>query len=94
MKPIEEYAENKRCEMCGAEIIDGEPDAMPYYPAAEVVRRLAFIADDCPQLAILMMHRIAGRTEREIAGKLGITQQAVHGRLARAKKRMLSVLEP
>ncbi len=90
---IDNIPANPRCECCGAEIIDGQPDAMPYYPAAEVVRRLAFLADECPQLATLLIYRIAGRTEREIASRLGITHQAVHGRLRRAKKRMLAIMD-
>jgi DNA-directed RNA polymerase specialized sigma24 family protein len=66
---------------------------MPYYPAAEVVRRLAFLADECPQLVMILIYRIAGRTQREIAKKMGVSQPAIHGRLKRAEKRMLSILD-
>ena len=91
MKPIEAYPDKKRCELCGATITDAGIDPYPDHPAAETVRRLAFLADQSPSLAIVLIHRIAGRTERQIAAKLKITHQAVHGRLVRARKAVLPV---
>ena len=90
MKPIEAYADKKHCELCGAVVLDGLPDR-PDRTGAEVIRRLAFIADTSPSIAILMIHHIAGRTEREIAKRLKVSPAAAHGRIVRAKKRMLAL---
>ena len=87
MKPIESYPDKKHCELCGALKTDSGNDPLPDYSAANVIRRLAFIADTSPSLAILLVHHIAGRTEQEIADKLKVTQQAVHNRITHAKKR-------
>jgi len=91
MRPIESYPDERHCEMCGALRVDDEADPLPDYTALEVMRRLAFIADQSPSLAILMIHHIVGRTEREIAAKLGITHQAVHRKIVNAKKAMLPI---
>ena len=91
MKPIESYPDKEHCEMCGALKMDSGIDPISDHTAAEVIKRLAFIADTSPSLAILLIHHIAGRTEREIAAKLKITHQAVHGRIARAQKTILAV---
>jgi hypothetical protein len=89
MKPIEAYPDKKHCELCGALKTDNGIDPLPDYSASSVIRKLAFIADASPSLAILLVHHIAGRTEQEIADKLKITQQAVHGRIAHAQKFIL-----
>lgn len=89
-KPIECYPTEQRCECCGALRTPAGADSGHDYPAAVVVRILAFIAEKSPSLAILLIYRIAGNTEREIAAKLKISQQAVHDRIARAQQIVLS----
>ena len=91
MKPIESYPDKNHCELCGALKTENGIDVAQEHTGAEVIRRLAFIADTSPSLAILLIHHVAGRTEREIASKLKITHQAVHGRIARAQKTMLAI---
>jgi hypothetical protein len=91
MKPIESFPDKDHCEMCGALKTENGIDPAPNRSGAEVIRRLAFIAETSPSLAILLIHHIAGRTEREIAVKLKITHQAIHGRIARAQKTMLAI---
>jgi len=91
MKPIESYPDKRHCELCGALITEGGIDPLPDYPAVEAIRRLALIAEQSPSLAILMVHHIAGQTEREIAAKMGITHQAVHQKIAHAQKAMLPI---
>jgi len=91
MKPIESYPDKRRCEMCGALRVDDDADSGIEHEASEVVRRLAFVADKSPSLAILMIHYIAGQTERDIAASLGITHQAVHRKITNAKKAMLPI---
>ena len=86
MKPIESYPDKKHCESCGALIINGEADPQTEHSGAEVIRRLAFIADQSPSLAILMIYHIVGRKEQEIATKLHINQSNVSRRIARAHK--------
>jgi hypothetical protein len=86
MKPIESYPEKNHCEMCGALKTENGIDPIPDYTGAEVIRRMAFIADSCPSLAILLLHHIAGRTEAEIAKKLHINQSNVSRRISRAHK--------
>jgi len=89
-KQIEQVADRRRCEMCGALIVDGETDRPPD-DAAELVRRLAFIADVSPSLAILLVHHIARRTEREIAAKLKVSPSAIHKRIVRARRAISSI---
>ena len=91
MRPIESYPDKRRCEMCGAVITEAGVDPLVEHEAVEVVRRMAFIADTSPSLAILMIHHIAGRSERDIAARLGITHQAVHDRIVHAKKAILAM---
>jgi DNA-directed RNA polymerase specialized sigma24 family protein len=91
MKPIEAYPDKSRCELCGALKTDGGVDPGVEHTASETIRRLAFIADRSPSLAVLLIHHVAGRTEREIAAKLHISPPAVHGRIARAQKTMLAI---
>jgi predicted transcriptional regulator len=77
--------------MCGALITENGADPIPDYTAACVIKRLAIIAEKTPSLAILMIHHIAGKTERDIAVRLGISHQAVHERIERAKKNILAI---
>jgi predicted transcriptional regulator len=77
--------------MCGAVVTEDGADSLPDHTALEVIRKLAFIADTSPSIAILLIHTIAGRTEREIANKLGITHQAVHERIVSARKAILAI---
>lgn len=91
MENIESCPDQKRCELCGALKTSEGVDSSPDHSAAELIRRLAFIADAAPSLAILLIHHIAGRTEREIAEKLKITQQAVHAKISKAQKTILSI---
>jgi len=86
MKPIESYPDNKHCELCGALKTDEGIDPVPEHSQAEVIQRVAFIADQSPSLAILMIHHIVGRTESEIAAKLHINQSSVSRRITRAHK--------
>jgi len=74
--------------------MDSGIDPISDHTAAEVIKRLAFIADTSPSLAILLIHHIAGRTEREIAEKLKITHQAVHSQITRAQKTILAINNP
>lgn len=90
-KNIETYAAPKCCELCGAEKSDDGTDPRPERSGAEVIRRLAFIADTSPALAILLIHHIAGRTEREIAVKLSKPQSTIHSQIARATRAIRSV---
>ena len=91
MKPLESYPDKRRCEMCGALRVDDDADSGVEHEALEVIRKLAFVADTSPSLAVLLIYKIAGRTEREIAVKLHVTQQAIHGRIVRSQKTMLSI---
>ena len=91
MKPIEAHADKKRCELCGAVVLNGQSDR-PERAGAEVIRRLAFIADTSPAIALLMIYYIAGRTQREIAAQLRISQPAVYRKLKKVKS-MLSKLD-
>jgi len=91
MKQIEAYADKKHCELCGAVVLNGQADR-PERPGAEVIRRLAFIADTSPALALLMIHHIAGRTERQIAKKMRISHQAVHKKLTAAKRQVAKIM--
>jgi len=93
MKPIEAYPDEKHCETCGALIVNGESDPKSEHSGAEVIRRLAFIADQSPSLVILMIYHIVGRTEQEIATKLDINQSTVSRRITRAHK-VISQLSP
>jgi len=86
MKPIESYPDKKHCELCGALKTDSGNDPLPDYSAANVIRRLAFIADTSPSLAILLVHHIAGRTEQEIAWKTHKPQAVIHEQIKKANK--------
>ena len=83
MKPIEKYADVKRCEMCGAVLTCEGVDPKTEHPAAEVVRRLSFLADKYPALALLLIHHVAGRTVRQIATATGLPRSTVHRHIAR-----------
>jgi hypothetical protein len=91
MKPIETYPDKDRCELCGAVKTDKGTDPRPERSGVEVIRRLAFIADTAPSLAILLVHHIAGRTEREIAGKLRRPQSTIHDQISKARKVIRSI---
>lgn len=91
MKPIESYPDKKHCEMCGALITEAGNDGGDTHSFAEVIARLAFVADTSPSLAILLIHHIAGRTEREIAVKMKISQPAIHAKIVKAEKDILSI---
>ena len=84
MKPIEAYPDKKHCELCGAMLTNDGVDPIGEHSAVEVVRRLAFIADSSPSLALLMVHRIAGRTEREIAAKTRRSQSDIHRQIVKS----------
>jgi DNA-directed RNA polymerase specialized sigma24 family protein len=85
MKPIELYADAKHCEMCGALVTDAGADPVPDYTASEVIRRLAFVADKSPDLAVVLINFIAGRSQVEIASRLHISKQAVNQKIKKAK---------
>lgn len=91
MNPVESYPDAKHCELCGAMVTAAGVDPLPDHTAAETVRRLALVADRSPAVALLMIHHIAGRSERYIAGKLGISQPAVCRKLMKARAEMLSL---
>lgn len=86
MKPIESFPGQTYCELCGAVKTDEGTDPRPERSGVEVIRRLAFIADTSPSLAILLIHHIAGRTEREIAAKLRVNQSTVSRKINQAHK--------
>ena len=74
MKNIEQLADCQHCELCGALITPDGADPGPVYPRrvqkhpmAVLIRRLAYLADEYPALAILLIKRTAGRTEQELA---------------------------
>jgi DNA-binding transcriptional regulator LsrR (DeoR family) len=79
--------------MCGAFKTDNGIDPVQKYSAADVIRRLAFIADKTPALALLLIYYIAGRTEREIAAKIHKSQPAIHEQIAKARAIVLSICE-
>ena len=91
MKPIEAYADRKRCEFCGADVVDGEADGKHERTEIEVLRRLAFLADSCPSLALILIQKIAGRSDLEVAKKFGISRQAVRQRIVRAENKMFTL---
>jgi len=91
MKPIESYPDKNHCELCGALKNDNGIDPAPAHTSAEIIQRLAFIADSCPSLAILLIHHIAGRTEREIAKKLNRPQSTIHDQISKASKVIRSI---
>ena len=91
MKPVEAYPSQKYCELCGAVKTENGIDPRPERSGVEVIRRLAFIADNSPSLEVLLIYRIAGRTEREIAKKLGRPQSTIHDQIAKASKAIRSI---
>lgn len=86
MKPIEKYADKQCCELCGARITAGGIDPVHERTGAEVMRRLAFIADKSPAVALLLVHHIAGRTERKIAALTKMSPATVHRKIIRVKQ--------
>jgi hypothetical protein len=93
LKNIEQLADCQHCELCGALITPDGADPGPVYPRrvqkhpmAVLIRRLAYLADEYPALAILLIKRTAGRTEQELADELKISQPAVHKKLVVIKK--------
>lgn len=93
MKNIEQLADCQHCELCGALITPDGADPGPVYPRrvqnhpmAVLIRRLAYLADEYPALAILLIKRTAGRTEQELADELKMSQPAVHKKLVVIKK--------
>lgn len=93
LKNIEQLADCQHCELCGALITPDGADPGPVYPRrvqnhpmALLIRRLAYLADEYPALAILLIKRTAGRTEQELADELKISQPAVHKKLVVIKK--------
>jgi len=91
MRDIESYPDKNHCELCGALKTDSGVEPTPDHSGAEVIRRLAFLADKSPSIALILIHHIAGRTEREIAARLKISHQAVHERISRAQKSILPI---
>ena len=80
MKPIDQYPDKPRCEMCGALKEDEDRHA----ECRELIRRLALLADVAPKILSTMIYHMDGRTERYIASKVGITHQSVHERIEKA----------
>jgi hypothetical protein len=91
MKPIESYPDKKHCELCGALKTDEGIDPYPDRSAAEVIRKLAFIAETSPVLAVLLIHHIAGKSEREIAKSMHRSQPTIHEKITKAKRTILSL---
>jgi hypothetical protein len=90
-KPIESYADKKHCEMCGALITEEGIDQHTNHASLEVIRRLAFVAEKCPSLALLMIYHVAGRSERDIAKKIHVSHVAVHNRICKARRTILAL---
>ena len=91
MKPLEQLADSRHCELCGALRTPDGADPVPDHPAAEMIRRLALVATECPALAILLIHHVAGRSERQIAAAMKLPQSTVHDRIKRAQKEIRSL---
>lgn len=85
---VDRLPDKKRCELCGAEIVGRDVDAKDERSGAEVIRRLAFLADQSPSLALLLIYHVVGRTEREIAERLKIDPATAHRRIKRAQQTM------
>lgn len=83
---VERLPDKKRCELCGAEIVGRDVDAKDERSGAEVIRRLAFLADQSPSLALLLIYHVAGRTKREIAAKCGTSLGSVHRKIAKVEQ--------
>lgn len=80
MANLEEYPDEKRCELCGQKLQPEETE----YSAQEFIRRLAFIADESPAIALLLIYSIAGRNYAEIGRKMKITRQAVRKKIKKS----------